>query len=282
MTLSGAADPTADATGGKADSPELPVLTTTESAVRTITLNRPGAFNAFNFALKDALLSAIADAADDPAVRAVVITGTGRAFCAGQDLKEHLAMVLANDPRVGETVQGFYNPLATAIATMRKPVIAAVNGSAAGAGAALAYVCDLRIAARSASFRTSFAGVALSADSGLSATLPRLVGSGRAKRMLLLDEKMTAEEALAIGMVDQLVEDGELASTAAALAARLAAGPTAAYGWIKASVHHAATADLASTLAFEDSAQAACFAGSDHREAIMAFVEKRAPKFTGS
>ena len=259
-----------------------PVLVTDTGAVRTLTLNRPAAFNSFNLELKESLLTALADAAAESAVRAVVITGAGRAFCAGQDLKEHLGLVAARDPRVARTVAEFYNPMVRAVAGMAKPVIAAVNGAAAGAGAGLAFACDLRIVARSATFSMAFAGVGLSADSGASFLLPRLVGYGRASKMMLLGEKVDSDEALRIGMVDEVVDDADLAGTVGALADRLAAGPTRAYGWIKASLHHGASADLDSTLAFENQAQIDCFASADHREAIRAFVEKRPPTFSGS
>ncbi len=259
-----------------------PLLTADAGAVRTLTLNRPNAFNSFDLALKDTLLYALNDAAADAGVRAVVITGAGRAFCAGQDLKEHLALVAANDRRVADTVGGFYNPLVRVVTGMRKPVIAAVNGAAAGAGAGLAFACDLRIAASSATFSMAFAGVGLSADTGASFVLPRLVGQGRASRMMLLGEKVDATEALRIGMVDQVVDDAELAAVVAALAGRLAAGPTMAFGWIKASLQHGAAGDLESTLQFEDRAQAACFASDDHQEAVAAFVAKRPPRFTGN
>ncbi|HEY5114174.1 MAG TPA: enoyl-CoA hydratase-related protein [Nakamurella sp.] len=258
-----------------------PVLAADVDGVRTITLNRPAAFNSFNLDLKRALLVALADAGAAPTVRAVVITGSGRAFCAGQDLKEHLALVSAGDRRVAGTVREFYNPLVTMISTMPKPVIAAVNGAAAGAGAGLAFACDLRIAARSASFSMAFAGVALSADTGASFTLPRLIGHGRASRMMLLGEKVDAADALVIGMVDSVVDDAELPGAARTLAESMAAGPTRAYGWIKASLHFGAAADLAATLDFEDRAQVECFASPDHHEAIRAFVEKRPPRFTG-
>jgi 2-(1,2-epoxy-1,2-dihydrophenyl)acetyl-CoA isomerase len=259
-----------------------PVLVADSAGVRTVTLNRPRSFNAFNLELKSALLAALAAAAAEPSVRAVVITGAGRAFCAGQDLKEHLALISAGDPRVTATVSEFYNPLIVAITGMVKPVIAAVNGVAAGAGAGLAFACDLRIVGRAASFSMAFAGVGLSADSGASFLLPRLIGQGRASKMMLLGEKVDAEEALRIGMVDDVVADEDLAAAVSSTAARLAAGPTRAYGWIKASLHHGASTDLTSTLAFEDRAQIDCFASADHREAIRAFVEKRPAEFTGS
>jgi len=270
-----------DGASGSLSTAEPSVLVSDVGAVRTVTLNRPAAFNSFDLAMKAALLDALAAATADPNVRAVVITGAGRAFCAGQDLKEHLALVAAGDPRVATTVAEFYNVLVTLVTAMPKPVIAAVNGAAAGAGAGLAYACDLRLAGRRASFSLAFAGVGLSADTGASFTLPRLVGHGRASRMMLLGEKVDADEALRIGMVDELLPDEQLADRAAALAAGLAQGPTRAYRWIKASLHHAAGADLASTLAFEDRAQVDCFASPDHHEAIQAFVDKRPARFTG-
>ncbi len=272
--------PPTDASGSQVAA-RPPVLVTDTGAVRTVTLNRPTAFNSFDLAMKFALLDTLAATSADPDVRAVVITGAGRAFCAGQDLKEHLALVLAGDPRVATTVAEFYNVLVTALTEMPKPVIAAVNGPAAGAGAGLAYACDLRLAGRSASFSLAFAGVALSADTGASYTLPQLVGYGRASKMMLLGEKVDADEALRIGMVDEVLADEELADRAAALAARMAEGPTRAYRWIKASMQHAAGSDLASALAFEDRAQIDCFASPDHHEAIQAFVDKRPARFTG-
>jgi len=259
-----------------------PLLIQQDGAVRTLTLHRPAAFNAFDSTLKPAFLEALRRAAADADVRAVVITGSGRAFCAGQDLKEHLRLVTAHDPRLADTVSEFFNPVVRLLADMGKPVIAAVNGPAAGAGTGLAAACDLRVAARSAVFRTSFAGVALSADTGLSFHLPRLVGTGRAMRMLLLDEPVAADEALAIGLVDQVVDDADFPDAVRELAGKLADGPTAAFGWIARSVRFASANALDAALDWEDRAQAACFAGTDHREAIEAFVAKRAPKFTGS
>ena len=267
---------------GTTPTADPPILVTDVGAVRTLTLNRPTAFNSFNLDLKSALLAALAHAADDRNVRALVITGAGRAFCAGQDLKEHLALVAARDQRVARTVADFYNPMVLAVTGMAKPVIAAVNGAAAGAGAGLAFACDLRVVAASATFSMAFAGVGLSADSGASFLLPRLVGHGRASRMMLLGQKVDAQEALRIGMIDEVVADADLAATVGLLAAELASGPTMAYGWIKASLQHGAESTLASTLDFEDRAQTECFSSPDHLEAIEAFVQKRPPHFTGS
>lgn len=270
MTQESGSAPSADAE---------PVLVEAARGVMTITMNRPGAFNAFDQAMKRAFLAAVAEAGTDDTVRAVVITGVGRAFCAGQDLKEHLARVAAGDPSVARTVSEFYNPAIATLTGLKKPVVAAVNGVAAGAGVGIALACDLRVAAESASFTMAFGQVALSADSGASFTLPRFVGAGRAARMMLLGEKVPADEALRIGLVDEVAPDEEFRARVADLAARLAAGPTGAFGWIKASLAYAAEHSLADTLTFEDAAQSACFRSADHREALDAFVAKRPPRF---
>ncbi|MFI9011318.1 enoyl-CoA hydratase-related protein [Actinosynnema sp. NPDC053489] len=247
--------------------------------VRTFTLNRPESFNSFTVALKERFLGALVEAAADDAVRAVVVTGAGRAFCAGQDLKEHVALLEAGDPSPLRTVEDHYNPLVKAIVGMPKPVIAAVNGMAAGAGASLAYACDLRVAGEGAKFLMAFANVGLTADSGASWTLPRLIGHGRAMEMMLLAQPVGAEEALRIGMVGQVVPDGEVLSTALALARQLAAGPTTAYAKIKEAL--AFSGELAAALEVEARTQAEAGATADHREAVAAFVAKRKPTFTG-
>ncbi|MBB5956184.1 2-(1,2-epoxy-1,2-dihydrophenyl)acetyl-CoA isomerase [Saccharothrix tamanrassetensis] len=247
--------------------------------VRTFTLNRPESFNSFTVALKERLLDAVHETAKDESVRAVVITGAGRAFCAGQDLKEHIGLLQAGDPTPLKTVERHYNPLIKAVVGMPKPVIAAVNGTAAGAGAALAYACDLRVAASSSKFLMAFANVGLTADSGASWTLPRLIGHGRAMEMMLLAQPVGAEEALRIGMVTQVVPDGEALSTAQALAREFAAGPTTAYAKIKEAM--AFSGELAAALDVEARTQAEAGATADHREAVAAFVEKRPARFTG-
>lgn len=260
---------------------DAPVLIITDAGVATLTLNRPARFNSFDSTMKAALLERLRAVSLDPEVRAVVITGSGSAFCAGQDLKEHLALMQQRPAAAGNTVTEFYNPMIALLTGMAKPVIAAINGVAAGAGAGLALACDLRIAARTAVLRTSFSTVGLSADSGLSFTLPRLIGAGRAKRVTLLDEPIDADTALAWGAVDQVVDDDQLTAAAATLAGRLANGPTAAYAWIKASFAQGAAGDLGSTLEFENRAQQACFTSADHAEALAAFLAKRPPVFTG-
>ncbi|WP_229674045.1 enoyl-CoA hydratase/isomerase family protein [Nakamurella endophytica] len=257
------------------------MVATTDGAVRTIRIDRPRAGNALTLATKDLLLGELQRAAADPAVRAVVLTGTGRAFCAGQDLREHAALLAAGDPRVSSTVRDFYNAAILTITGMRKPVVAVVNGVTAGAGLGFACACDLRVAGRSATFTAAFAGVALAADSGVSFLLPRLVGSGRASRMLLLGERWDADQALAAGLVDAVVDDADLADEGRRLATRLAEGPTEAFAWIKASLHHAASTDLASALSFEEAAQGALFRGEDHRDAVAAFLAKQRPTYRG-
>ncbi|MGW5643327.1 enoyl-CoA hydratase [Saccharopolyspora sp. NPDC003752] len=257
------------------------LLTEDTAGVRLLTLNRPESFNSLDVELKQALITALREAAADDSVRALVITGAGKAFCAGQDLKEHVALLNSGDPAPLNTVEEHYNPIIRAVTSMPKPVIAAVNGTAAGAGASLAYACDLRVAAANAKFLMAFANVGLSTDSGASWTLPRLIGYGRAMELLLLAEPVAAEEALRIGMVNRVVDAGEAVAAATELAKRMAAGPTSAYARIKEAMLAAAAEGLAEALAVEAGAQAEAGATADHREAVAAFVEKRTPHFTG-
>ncbi len=261
---------------------DSPLLVDDREGVRTLTLDRPQAFNSLTVRLKEELLAALTGAAGDPAVRAVVLTGAGKAFCAGQDLKEHVAALRADDPAPFRTVAEHYNPIVRAITGMPKPVIAAVNGMAAGAGASFAYACDLRVAAESAKFLMAFATIGLTADSGASWTLPRLIGYGRAMELMLLAKPVPAPRALEIGMVTSVVPDGTALSSAQELAARMAAGPTTGYGKIKEALLTAAGADLERALATEDAGQAILGATADHREAVDAFVTKRNPTFTGT
>lgn len=262
-----------------ADEPVL--LIKDEAGVRTLILNRPAAFNSLTIRLKEELLDELTSAGSDPAVRAVVLTGSGKAFCAGQDLKEHVELLTSGDPAPLSTVDRHYNPIVRTIVEMPKPVIAAVNGTA-GAGASFAYACDLRIAGESTKFLMAFANVGLTADSGASWTLPRLIGYGRAMEMMLLAKPVTAPRALEIGMVNEVVADEEVLPTAQALAARLAAGPTTAYAMIKRAMVTAAGAELAGALAAEGVTQRLAGATADHREAVAAFVAKRPPEFTGN
>ena len=191
-----------------------PVTYSVDDAVATITLDRPEAMNSLDNATKVALRDRVLQAADDPAVRAVVLTGSGRAFCVGQDLKEHADALAAGAADLGQTVREHYNPIATTLATMPKPVIAAVNGIAAGAGAAFAFACDLRIVANTAGFNLAFAAIGLSCDSGSSWTLPRLVGWARARELLLLPRTVPAEEALALALATEVVPAGSVLARA--------------------------------------------------------------------
>ena len=257
------------------------VLLDRSGAVATITLNRPEGMNALTVEAKTALLEAVTSVASDSSVRAVVLTGTGRAFCVGQDLREHAALLEAGDPAPLSTVREHYNPVVTLIAAMPKPVIAAVNGTAAGAGLGLACACDFRIAAAGSRFTTAFAGIGLTADSGLSWTLPRLVGSGRAAALLLLAEPFTTEQALEMGLVNAVVPAEQVLPAALELATRLAAGPTAAYACIKESLSHAADATLVEALAKEDELQTRAGATADHQSAVQSFLAKQLPVFAG-
>jgi 2-(1,2-epoxy-1,2-dihydrophenyl)acetyl-CoA isomerase len=257
------------------------LLTADADGVRTFTLNRPQAYNSLTVELKELLLTGLREAAADESVRAVVLTGSGKAFCAGQDLKEHVGLLQAGDPAPLHTVKEHYNPIVQTIVGMPKPVIAAVNGPAAGAGAAFAYASDLRIAATSANFLMAFANVGLGPDSGASWTLQRLIGLGRAAELMLLARTVDSAEALSLGLVGEVVPDEELAAHAQAVAAKLAAGPTVAYAKIKNVLSVAAESTLAEALAAEDAAQAALGATADHTEAVEAFVGKRRPSFQG-
>ena len=257
------------------------LLTEDADGVRLLTLNRPEAYNSLNVELKEALIAAMREAAADDDVRALVISGAGKAFCSGQDLKEHTELLDAGTPAPMKTVEDHYNPLVRAITAMPKPVIAAVNGVAAGAGAALAYACDLRVAADGAKFVMAFSNVGLSSDTGVSWTLPRLIGYGRAMEMLLLAEPVAAEEALRIGMVNRVVPEGAAIEAAQEIATRMAAGPTSAYARIKETMLAAASEGLTEALEVEAGAQDEAAQTHDHREATSAFVAQRTPHFTG-
>jgi len=258
------------------------VLYDVTEGLATITLNRPDAMNALNEELKDALRDTLQKAAGDDAVRAVLLTGAGdRAFCVGQDLKEHTEALRQHGGGALDTVERHYNPITLAIATMPKPVVAGVNGVAAGAGAGFAFAADHRIVADTASFNTSFAGVALSTDSGMSWTLPRLVGRAKATELLLFPRSVRAAEARELGLAHRVVPAGELAAEATAVARSLAQGPTASYAAIKESLAYGADHSLADTLGKEAELQLRTGASDDHRTAVEAFVKKERPRFTG-
>ncbi|MFE8939459.1 MULTISPECIES: 2-cyclohexenylcarbonyl CoA isomerase [unclassified Streptomyces] len=262
------------------------VLYEVSDGLATITLNRPEAMNALNVATKVALRDAAETAASDPAVRAVLLTAAGdRAFCVGQDLKEHVGLLLA-DQESGtrdtmNTVRDHYNPIVRAFAGMRKPVVAGVNGVAAGAGFGFALAADYRVVAETASFNTSFAGVALTADSGVSWTLPRLIGASRASDLLLFPRSISAREAYELGIANRLVPAADLAAEAAKTARALADGPTVAYAALKESLAYGADHSLSEALDKEEELQTLAGASEDHTIAVRAFVAKEKPVYLG-
>ncbi|GGS65327.1 enoyl-CoA hydratase [Planobispora rosea] len=256
------------------------VLYSVDEAVATITLDRPEAMNSLTVRAKTDLLEALTSAAQAYAVRAVLLTGAGRAFCAGQDLTEHAANLEAGRG-LNDTVRTHYNPIIRAITEMGKPVVAAVNGVAAGAGASLAFACDLRIASDRAKFTMAFTGIGLAPDSGASWTLQRLVGPARAAELLLLNEPIDAARALELGIVSKVVSAEDLAAEARALAVRLAQGPTSAYAATKQALASAAGSTLNEALELEADLQDACAKTGDHLNATRAFLSKERPVFQG-
>jgi 2-(1,2-epoxy-1,2-dihydrophenyl)acetyl-CoA isomerase len=250
-------------------------------AVAVITMNRPDSLNSLTTGMKVGLLDALRAAADDDRVRAVVLTGAGRGFCVGQDLREHAAALESGEGATLSTVREHYNPIITALTSLPKPVVAAVNGTAAGAGAALAFACDFRLAAESASFLMAFARVGLGPDSGASWTLQRLVGLGRATALLMLAEPITVQQALDMGLVNAITPTSDVLPAAMELAARLAAGPSVAYAGIKDALAYAATHSLEESLEREADVQTRCGGTADHRNATAAFLAKQQPVFEG-
>lgn len=261
------------------------VLYEVSDGLATITINRPEAMNAMNTEAKVALRDSARAAAADPSVRAVLLTASGRAFCVGQDLKEHIGtLVAARESGSGDTmntVREHYNPIVRALTEMPKPVVAGVNGVAAGAGLGFALAADYRVVADTAKFTTSFAGVALTADSGVSWTLPRLIGQSRAADLLLFPRSFSAQEAYELGIANKVVPADDLAAEAAAVARALADGPTVAYAALKKSLAYGAGHTLSETLDKEDELQARAGASEDHAIAVQAFIAKEKPKYLG-
>ncbi len=259
-----------------------PVQLDLTEGVATITLDRPEAMNSLDVATKEALLETVRAVAEDPAARSVVLTGTGRAFCVGQDLKEHIEILRSSSSdELFRTVDAHYNPIVTTLATMAKPVLASVNGVAAGAGASLAFACDLRYLAEGAGFNLAFANVALSCDTGASYHLQRLVGRARAIELLYFPRTISAEESLSLGLATRVVPADELAGVVGEVAARLAAGPTVALGAMRRSVAYASGHSFEEALEFESSMMTLTGATADHSRAVAAFVAKEKPVFEG-
>ncbi|MFH8978069.1 enoyl-CoA hydratase/isomerase family protein [Streptomyces sp. NPDC017890] len=262
------------------------VLYEVSDGLATITLNRPEAMNALNIETKVALREAARSAAADDAVRAVLLTAAGeRAFCVGQDLKEHIGLLAADretgSGRTMSTVREHYNPIVRALAEAEKPVVAAVNGVAAGAGFGFALAADYRIVADTAAFNTSFAGVALTADSGVSWTLPRVVGPGRAADLLLFPRSIGAREAYELGIANRVVPAADLRAEAEQTARALAEGPTVAYAALKEAMAYGLTHSLSETLEKEDELQSRAGSSEDHAIAVRAFVGKEKPRYLG-
>jgi 2-(1,2-epoxy-1,2-dihydrophenyl)acetyl-CoA isomerase len=253
-------------------------LTRTDAdGVATITLLRAG----LSSVMRRELLAVVQDVAADESVRAVLLTGTGRAFCVGQDLAEHVESLRGNAATSLSVVEDEYNPLVLALAALRVPVVVGINGACAGAGLGMALAGDLRVAAAGAKFTTAFTGIGLSSDSALAARLVHSVGASRATQLLLLPEPFLAETAEQWGLVHRVVPAEDVLAEATALAQRLAAGPTAAYRAVKTVLASAATDSLEDTLALEARLQTRLGQTADHLEAVEAFLAKRAPGFTG-
>jgi 2-(1,2-epoxy-1,2-dihydrophenyl)acetyl-CoA isomerase len=257
----------------------MPGTVTREDAdgVATVTLLRPG----LTHESRQELLAAVQAVAADPAVRAVLLTGSGRAFCVGQDLAQHVEALRGNAAMSLSVVEDEYNPLVRALAGLRVPVVVGVNGACAGAGLGLALAADLRVAAAGAKFTTAFTGIGLGSDSALAWRLVHAVGASRASELLLLPDPFPAETALQWGLVHRVVAADRVAAESRALAVRLAAGPTAAYGAVKQVLAAAAADTLEDTLGREAVLQVELGRTADHAEAVEAFLAKRTPRFTG-
>ena len=257
------------------------ILVSRDAGVLSVTLNRPDKLNAFNPEMHKLLRDALEQARDDAEVRVVLLTGAGRGFCAGQDLSERDVSPDAAPIDLSVSLGSNYNPLVRRLRALPKPVLCAVNGVAAGAGANIALACDIVLAARSASFVQSFSQLGLVPDSGGTYFLPRLVGSARAMGLALLSTRLSAEEAEHWGLIWKAVDDQRLMEEAAQVAGALAAGPTKGYGLIKKAMHASAGNSLDSQLDLERDLQREAGFSEDYREGVAAFMQKRKPSYKG-
>jgi 2-(1,2-epoxy-1,2-dihydrophenyl)acetyl-CoA isomerase len=251
-------------------------------AAARLELNRPERMNAWDAQLGVDLLNAVSGAGDDPEVRAVLITGAGRAFSSGADLKEGVPQTPAGQPDLYSVLTGRYHPIITGIRQMPKPVVAAVNGAAAGIGLSLALACDLVVAAESAYFLLAFVNIGLVPDGGSSLLVPTRVGFARAAEMAMLGERIAARQALEWGLINQVWPDDELAARAEALASRLADGPTRSYAGTKRQLNNWLYQQMDHQLEFEAQLQQEMGGSGDFAEGVTAFAEKRPPRFTGT
>ena len=253
------------------------VLTRRDGAVLTITFNRPEVYNAFNRELHAALREALTEAAD-PAIRCVVVTGAGKGFCAGQDLKEFGEV----SGSIGDALEASYHPNVRLVRSLAKPVIAAVNGAAAGAGLSFACACDVRVASSTATFVPGFVGIGLVPDAGGTWFIHRLLGFARAFEWMSTNRRLSADDALDWGLVSEVIDDGAFEARVAELAAEWAARPTLAIGRTKQLFEHAFAAQLDAQLTLEARLQQESVGTADFAEGVKAFLEKRPPEFTGS
>ncbi|MCW5921221.1 MAG: enoyl-CoA hydratase/isomerase family protein [Saprospiraceae bacterium] len=254
------------------------ILFSVENGVARIAFNRPQVFNSMNHAMRQEILEALAVCEQDTAIRAVYVTGNGKAFCAGEDLQE---VTDPNGPSLTEIISTGYNPIVLKIRNIGKPVVAAVNGVAAGAGANIALACDIAVATQSASFTQAFSKIGLVPDSGGTWTLPRLVGLQRAAALMMLSDKITASEAAAFGMIWRVFPDESFAADSWQLAETLAQMPTKGLAYTKHLLNHTFSNDFSAQLALEDKFQTAAGETEDYREGVAAFLEKRKPVFKG-
>ena len=257
------------------------ILFTIDGGIATLTLNRPDRLNSFNDAMHEEVRAALHEVSTASSVRVLLLTGAGRGVCAGQDLADRAVAPGAASVDLGASIERNYKPLITTLRTLPLPVVCAVNGVAAGAGANIALACDIVIAAKSASFIQAFCKIGLIPDSGGTYFLPRLIGTARAMGLALLGDRLSAEDAARWGLIWQCVDDDQLAGVVDKLASSLAAAPTRGLAAIKQAIHASADNSLAAQLDLERDLQRALGMSEDYREGVAAFLAKRPPQFTG-